>query len=346
MSSSRSQLVTIEDDFGDERVVLCTTDEAFFRLMKRDLAGGSNIFKTLFQTEEAQPLNATVSLEKKVATADSGSILSLLKEKAADGLPIIRVSVDGRTLDVLLQLLYGIVANGSPERKIRDIDGVKGVLLFAHKYGFTSIADLFCEQLLSDLPSFFPYDSETDAEADIYALRVYALACRLRRVALAEAAAHQTLRGRVTPVAGHSEAATFPELQELPALDYHRLQDYHARSGEAVARVFELEEEGEDCGMPAEYSELTRCADCSFNSGNGKGKAAWWQNYVSRAAKVVREVPRSQRIFSSEFLKEAYNVAEDCKGDCCTQIDARWLALSLILKERIESALGKVFPSL
>lgn len=347
MSSSHSpstHSTAIEEDYGHERVVLRTIDEAFFRVEKQVLAINSVIFRSLFRSNnEPKALNSTRTLEE--SHSNNENTLKISEEKAADGLPFIRVATHGRTLDALLQLVYGITGNGSPERNVKDVDNVKDTLLLAHTYGFVSVVDKLCDQLLSDLA--IPFEENRDInngpQINIFALRVYALACRLQRTSLAEAAAYQTLRGRVVPAPGHGESMEFPELQELPALDYCRLQDYHAKSGEIVAKVFELEEDGEDCGLPAPYAELTRCFECSEGPAGVAGKAAWWRNYVSRAARAVREVPRTQLIFSSDFLKEAYEAAEKCTGDCRTQIDARWLALSLVLKERIETALAKVF---
>ncbi|THH02986.1 hypothetical protein EW145_g6628 [Phellinidium pouzarii] len=311
-----------------DTIILKSADDANFRVSKHVLGQVSSIFRRLFSDGTPQSLH---SPEPRRESSRTG-VVCFSKEVSTDGLFIVQLTEDGKTLDALLHLLYHGISlppeNRSQSR--RSIDDIKPVLLSALKYDMSSIADDLLASIQSDLS--LPMADETDT----FALRLYALACDLRRPKLAQLAAYASLRGQISE-------AYFPELETLPSIHYFHLLKYHHQASVAICNFFHPTDGSRGISLPAPYADLIRCSSCSRTFGrNMTAMAAWWECYVSRAADVVREAPRSQLIFSSEFMADMFEEAERCKGDCRVHVHARWLALSLILKDMIERTLSKI----
>ncbi|KAL5513395.1 hypothetical protein ACEPAH_3794 [Sanghuangporus vaninii] len=320
-------------------VVLVSADGANFRVSRSVLAYASPVFQQLFSTlKAAQTLEAhspASSFSSRSSVVSEADTLCLSNETLADGTPAIRMPESGKTLDALLRYLYPFPPSPSElftEQPYRlFLDEIKPVLLAAHKYTIRPILDEICGRLLSDLA--LPPGGEQDA----FALRVYALACLVKRRSLAEAAAYEALRVRINDI-------SFPELEEILAIHYFRLLNYHRRCTAAVLDLLASKEvEGLDGDSIGEKTQgiFSSCQQCQTKKLRTTGSKAFWKKFRTAAEDDVRESPRSQRIFTSGFISEVIQSTIKCEN-CREEMLTKWKVVSVSLKDEIERCVHRV----
>ncbi|KAL5536693.1 hypothetical protein ACEPAF_516 [Sanghuangporus sanghuang] len=320
-------------------VVLVSADGANLRVSRSVLAYASPVFQQLFSTfkmaqgiEAHSPTSSSSSRSSVVSEADT---LCLSNETLADGTPVIRMPESGKTLDALLRYLYPFPPSPSElftEQPYRlFLDEIKPVLLAAQKYTIRPILDEICGRLLSDL-ALPPSGGE-----DAFSLRVYALACFVKRRSLAEAAAYEALRIRINGI-------FFPELEEIPAIHYFRLLDYHRRCTEAVLDFLASKEvEGIDEDSMAEKTQgfFSSCQQCQTKKLRTSESKTFWKKFRIAAEDDVRESPRSQRIFTFEFISEVLQSTISCEN-CKEEMLMGWKVVSVSLKDEVERCVHRV----
>ncbi|KAH8110729.1 hypothetical protein DFH11DRAFT_1618282 [Phellopilus nigrolimitatus] len=328
----RSTAFTVSDEYNGTNkdiVILKSSDGLKFRVPKEALGQASTVFRRLFASQPRRSEDTTST--EYCRASSSTSVVCFSDELSKDGFPFIHVSEDSKSLYALLRFLYHGTSktpnvNSHGDRgNMQTVDDIKPVLTAAQKYDMPLAMDGLCACLLSLLTKSAIPDPDF-----ITLLRVYALACRYGRRDLAIAAARASLLRRVS-------GAYFPELEELPAVHYFRLLDYHQRAASAISALFKVD----GSGLPATYAKLLSCTDCSPDIAAG-GTAGWWTDFAARAGEEVRNRPCSQKIFDSKFLEDMYQRAERCTDDCRATVRAKWLTLSLVIKEQVDRVLSKV----
>ncbi|KAL5531242.1 hypothetical protein ACEPAG_4119 [Sanghuangporus baumii] len=319
-------------------VVLVSADGANFRVSRSVLADASPVFQQLLSTvkttqtlEAHSPASSSSSMSSVISEVDA---LCMSNETLADGTPVIRMPESGKTLDALLRYLYPFPPSLSElfiEQSYRLLlDEIKPVLLAAHKYSILPVLDEICGRLLSDLA--LPPSGEEDA----FALRVYALACLVKKWSLAEAAEYESLRLQINGV-------FFPELEELPAIHYFRLLDYHRRCTVAVLDLLankKVEELDRDDMEEKIQDFFDFCQQCHAEKRRTDGPKSFWKEFLISVKDEVRELPRSQRVFTSEFISEVLQSTIGCER-CRKEMLTNWKVVSVSLKDEIHCVPGE-----
>ncbi|KAL5492639.1 hypothetical protein ACEPAI_4086 [Sanghuangporus weigelae] len=322
-------------------VVLVSADGANFRVSRSVLAYASPVFQHLFSTlkttqtlDAHSPASSSSSSSSVVSEADT---LRMSNETLADGTPVIRMPESGKTLDALLRYLYPFPP--SPSELITEqpcrlfLDEIKPVLLAAHKYSIHPILDEICGRLLSGLAL------PPSGEEDTFALRVYALACSVKKRSLAEAAAYEALRLRINGL-------FFPELEELPAVHYFWLLDYHRRCTVAVLDLLASKkvDKFDENDMEEKIQDVfDSCQECQAEKRRTCGSKSFWKEFLIAAEDEVRgrKLPRSQRIFTSEFISEALQSTIGCEN-CRKEMLTSWKMVSVSLNDEIKRCIHRV----
>ncbi|KAH0826268.1 hypothetical protein J3R83DRAFT_5738 [Lanmaoa asiatica] len=180
-------------DHAKADVILRSSDNIDFRVFKLFLSLASPFFETLF--EIPQPVEANEGQEVK------------------DGLAVVPVAEESKTLDGLLRFCYPCTLTDDP--KLEVLKDVLDVLEAARKYSFNSI-EKKARQAISN-PKIL------EAEP----LRCFAIAYRGRLQEETLLAAKYTLTQPLIP-------SWFQEIELITAADLLALLTYHQRCGEAV----------------------------------------------------------------------------------------------------------------
>lgn len=142
-------------------VILRSSDGVDLRVFKLFLSLAPPFFETLFDLP--QPSEGTNT-----------------DMEIRDGLPVIPVSEDRKTLDSLLRFCYPCILAEDPV--LEDFRGIINVLDAAKKYSLDAIQQTVCKSLFT--PKILEMNS----------LRCFAIACRTRMQDKCELAAKHTLR--------------------------------------------------------------------------------------------------------------------------------------------------------
>ncbi|KIJ65515.1 hypothetical protein HYDPIDRAFT_27516 [Hydnomerulius pinastri MD-312] len=180
-------------DHAKADIILRSSDNIDFRVFKLFLSLASPFFETLFDIP--QPIEESEEQEMK------------------DGLPVIPVSEDSKTLDALLRFCYPCTLAEDP--KLEDLKDVIDVLEAAKKYSLDTI-EKKAAQAISN-PKIL----------EVEPLRCFAIAHRGRLRDETLLAAKYTLRRPLIPT-------WFEEIELLTATDLLALLTYHHKCGNAV----------------------------------------------------------------------------------------------------------------
>lgn len=259
-----------------------------------------------------------------------------------DGLQVLNITEDSRTIDTLLRLIYPVRKPPglkhscvSIEKESDLINLIEPALVAAIKYDMTLVVEDLCAQLISP-ENWIPAEEEGSG---ILPLRVYAIACRYKLLDEAKAAARACLR---VPILNQH----FPELKTISAERYFLLLNYHQKVAEAVLPLFRISNDKKSTGLPDSCRTFAMCRNCTVATLNSydsydRGVAKWWENYAARAAEVLKVSPRSQDIYSSTFLASTFNVAEHC-DQCKIGVHGKWHSISRALQEEMDKLSAKV----
>lgn len=188
-----SACATAPFDHAKADIILRSSDNFDFRVFKLFLSLASPFFETLF--EIPQPAEANEDQEVK------------------DGLVVIPVAEDSKTLDALLRFCYPCTLTDDPNLEV--LKDAVDVLEAARKYSLDAI-EKKARQAISN-PKIL------EAEP----LRSFAIAHRGRLREETLLAAKYTLTGPLIP-------SWFQEIEMITAADLLALLTYHQRCGEAV----------------------------------------------------------------------------------------------------------------
>ncbi|KAI6113364.1 hypothetical protein EDD17DRAFT_1705272 [Pisolithus thermaeus] len=196
MSDSQDSPIFASPPFDHVKadVILRSSDDVDFRIFKLFLSLASPFFETLFDLPQpSEEANADMEIK--------------------DGLPVIPVSENGKTLDSLFRFCYPCTLAEDPV--IEDFREIVNVFDAVQKYSLDAIQQAVCKSL------FTPKILEVDS------LRCFAIACRTRMWDECVLAAKYTLREPLVP-------EWCEEVELITSAELLSLLTYHQKCSKAV----------------------------------------------------------------------------------------------------------------
>lgn len=261
LSRPSSTLLINEFDYSDADVILLSEppDSTEFRVHRCILAAASPFFRDMFTLP--QPSQESLP-------------------KGQNSPPIIPVSEDRTTLELLLRFVYPI-----PDPVITNLGDLSSVLGAALKYELVVPISRLRRLLLS--PSFVR-DEPT---------RVFAIACRYDLEDEAKVASRYTLAVNIL------DCPLSDDLKHITAFSYHRLLDLHRRRSKAAQDLLKL-------------SSDVKCMQCNGSSFGIFLPPKWWMEFERMAKEELRVRPTTDVIFAMKFLAKTADAAncQRCPG--------------------------------
>ncbi|KAG8221056.1 hypothetical protein J3R82DRAFT_2567 [Butyriboletus roseoflavus] len=302
-------------DHSKADVILRSSDNIDFRVFKLFLSLASPFFETLFDIP--QPAQESDHQEIK------------------DGLVVVPISEDSKTLDALLRFCYPCTLADDP--KLEVLKDAMDVLEAARKYSLDAI-EIKARQAISN-PKIL------EAEP----LRCFAIAHRGRLRAESLLAARYTLMQPLIP-------SWFQEIELITAADLLSLLTYHRRCGDAVYAL----------GLDLSWitSHYGSSATCSWLSGNhhdhGRNRNCgcprpvvstymlfdmnspqWWVDFMDKTFEALRDKPCKATVqASSEKIVKSVKAA-GCPS-CAPKIADGMRDLLDLFARKIEETVSQI----
>ncbi|KAI6041895.1 hypothetical protein EDC04DRAFT_1138327 [Pisolithus marmoratus] len=316
MSDSPNPLVGASPPFDHAKadVILRSSDGTYFRVFKVFLSVASPFFETLFGLPQpSEETNTDVEV--------------------IDGLPVIPVSEDSRTLDLLLRFCYPCTLAEDPA--LEDFEEIVNVLEAAKKYSLDGIERTVCRYL------FQPNVLEANS------LRCFAIACRARMRDECVLAAKYTLREPLVP-------EWFEEIELIASAELLSLLAYHRQCSDALLTLNDdlawITDEyhqwtmipwmiaktynGNSCNCP-------RSARILYGSDYPSPTAQWWEDFMNATFLDFRDKPCAETI-RINVEKAIHSVRQrNCKS-CIAMVPAGLRDFSTLLTNKLEELTSKV----
>lgn len=301
-------------DHAKADIILRSSDGVDFRVFKLFLSLASPFFETMF----ALPQPA-------VETNDN----------TKDGLPVIPMQEDSKTLDTFLRFCYPSTLAEDPS--LENLKDSKAILGAARKYSLDLIERKVCQALAN--PKVL----------EVEPLRCFAIARNARLQHETITAARYTLRQPLIP-------AWFAEIELITASDLLALLTYHKKCSIAVAPLllnfdWVTSHYGilnrnhwlvtEDSG--GRYNTGCRCA----RSTEAKFKLwkmaplSWWATYMEETFELLRDAP-SGAIVKLEAEKTIQKVRNGGCAICSVGVKANMEEFSDLLAREVEKATAPI----
>ncbi|KAI6116749.1 hypothetical protein EDD16DRAFT_1896336 [Pisolithus croceorrhizus] len=255
-------------DHAKADVILRSSDDVDFRVFKLFLSLASPFFETLFDLPQpSEEMNTDVEIK--------------------DGLPVIPVSEDSKTLDPLLRFCYPCTLSDDPA--LEDFRDVISVLEAAKKYSLDAIERTVCKSL------FNPKILEANS------MRCFAIACRARMQDECALAARHSLRESLVPT-------WFEEIELITSSELLSLLSYHKKCSDAVLVLkddlswitAEYPQWNVAPWMVAMYSGGGCCGCPQSTSGrftlHGYNSAQWWEAFMDSTFLDLRDKPCAETV--------------------------------------------------
>lgn len=232
---------------SDADVIIRSSDGVLFRMYRVILGKASPVFKDMFTLPQTPPI---------VDDRDPPDCI--------EGVPLIDVSEDSRTLDFLFRFCYPCE---TPD--LKGLDDVYHVLEAANKYDMEAI-DNQARKIWRSIAALDP-------------LRAFAISCKMRWVEEARFAALLALREPVWPL----EPPVAPEFKLISGDTVIRLIAYHRKCG-AVA-----EKCARDVQWTTKIFNSSSCTHClgHFTTSQTLRMRDWFTAYTKRAAPALAAQP-------------------------------------------------------
>jgi hypothetical protein len=259
-------------------VILRSSDNVDFRVLKAPLAHSSPVFRDMFTLPRGHQLG-----QEGRSTVD----------EMRDGLPIVALPESGTVLYRLLHVCYrDCAATETAASKMDTLEDVFEVLKPATKYEMDAVERRVREELTA--PRFL------EAEP----LRVFALAMLHGLEGEARAAAVMSLR---MPLRVNLYV---PELESLTAGDMLRLQEYHAQCAAAVQKIAKNDDWIE------RHWICFKCGPCLLaRLGSKRGSTrGWWDEYMRQAAEELANCLAGATVLGEKLVNRALDEASRCEG--------------------------------
>jgi hypothetical protein len=292
---------------ADADVILRSSDNVDFRVVRAFLSFSSQAFKDLFALPRGQ----------------CGSDVDEVK----DGLPIVVMPEDSTLLGSLLQFCYPICAVNPPQLETLQI--VLANLELSRKYIIEGMERRARQELVS---SRF-LDEEP--------LRVFAVALSRKLEQEARFAAVKTLRHPLSALPYTSE------LEDVTAGDIMRLQSYHRACAEvstAVAKNLEWIERDNwtwfECTSSICKDPKAPSHTVTISGGRKRKAAVWWEGYIRSVSTALHERPAGDTVKQADIWDATLNKGK-C-GVCRARFVAEMKEFTQLFEAEIDKAISKV----
>lgn len=299
-------------DHAKADVILRSSDGIDFRVFKLFLSLASQFFETLFGLP--QPAEGTsTDIEIK------------------DGLHVIPVSEDSRTLDSLLRFCYPCTLAEDPT--LEDFREVVDVLEAARKYSLDGIERAICKAL------FKPKILEVNS------LRCFAIACRTRMQDECVLAAKYTLREPLVP-------KWFEEIELITSTEFLSLLTYHRKCSNALLMLnddlswiqIEYSQRNAIPWIVARNSSDNHCG-CPLSSPArrlfGLCTAQWWEDFMNSTFLDLGDKPCADTI-RSNVEKAIHTVRQRNCRSCSPTVPAAMREFGTLLMKKLEELTSEV----
>jgi hypothetical protein len=298
-------------DHAKADIILRSADGVEFRVFTLFLSLASPVFKTLFGLPQAP--DATTNQEMK------------------DGLAVIAVSEDSKTLDSFLRFCYPSALAEDPS--LENLTDVLSVLAAARKYSLDLIERKVCQALVN------PKVLETEP------LRCFAISRNARLKHETIIAARHTLRQPLIP-------AWCAEIDLITASDLLALLTYHKKCSIAVQTLWNFK------WITDHYRSENGCK-WIFASGNGYNgcrcgrvedrrfflwgdrTVTWWTTYIQEVFELLKDSP------SGDTVRIAADMTvQKVRGASCTACSGRvgenMAEFSNLLAQKVEEIVEEI----
>lgn len=256
-----------------------------------------------------------------------------------DGLSVIEMSEDQKTLSILLGFCYPISTHPIP--RFSSLAELQTVAEAALKFEMEGVLHHIRQELVT--PRFI----------ESQPIRVFAISYRHTWMHEAKLAARYTLRHPIL-----SPSSYGAELEHISAGAYHRLQEYHQLCGEVassraliqetVALAADAEEDGwvwfacRRCPAASPLPSYSRTGTPSYlRSKQNTGARRWWSEWVRGIAHQLLTRPRGETVMHFDLTRKALAEAERCPL-CKTKARDQLDTFSQILSVRVEKDIARV----
>jgi len=303
-------------DHAKADIVLRSADGVEFRVFKLFLSLASPFFETLFDLPQAP---------------DGGG-----DQEMKDGLAVIAVSEDSKTLDSFLRFCYPSTLAEDPS--LENLTDALSVLAAARKYSLDLIERKVCQALAN------PKVLETEP------LRYFAIARNARLKHETITAARHTLRQPLIP-------AWFEEIELITASDLLSLLTYHKNCGIAVqALMKDLKWMTDHYGSQQSGNWLlgitydSRYGNRSCGCGQGTDKrffawnnapVAWWATYMQEISELLMDRPSGDTVRTAADRTIETVRSASCTT-CSSQVKVNMMEFSEFLAQKVEAAIDPV----
>ncbi|KAF7793997.1 hypothetical protein EIP86_005123 [Pleurotus ostreatoroseus] len=304
MSSAISVVVPPFDD-DDADVIIKSSDGHEYRLHKAILGKASQIFKDMFRLPQSSPGSSPSSNE----SAEPPEVI--------DGLPVVYLTEDTRTLQLVFSFCYPME---HPE--LASLKDVHRVLEAANKYEMTAVAAWASKA--------WPTIAAQDPRA------AFGVAAMMRWDCEARIAARLMLREPIWPL----EPPLPPEYKFVAADTIVRLESYHRQCAEAACRAIQ-----DEAWCKRIYNKAS-CLHCQGKSGTSTQNLRmndWWISYTTQSAAALRSRPAARTVRSEDFVlnivQKTFSTSLcDISSHCMQKIKS---AVELF-SEEIDTVIGQV----
>ena len=288
-------------------VVLRSSDNVDFRVFKLFLSLASPFFETLFELPQPSE-ETTESREMK------------------DGLAVVPVSEDSRTLDALLRFCYPCTLTENPS--LDHCKDVVNVLKAAKKYALDGIENAISQALFN--PEILEVDS----------LRCFAIARRARLRDLTLMAAKYSLRGPLIP-------GWFDEINLITAGDLLALLTYHQTCGSALQKLrldyswIERHYQNHTAGSWILGQDGCRCPKSTTVRVFSRYCLLWWQEFMNATFEVLKDKPCADTVHKMTEKTIAEIRRRGC-STCCSNVTVAMPEFTTLFVKHVDELVSEV----
>ncbi|KAI6094384.1 hypothetical protein F5141DRAFT_1224137 [Pisolithus sp. B1] len=295
-------------------VILRSPDDVDFRVFKLFLSLASPFFETLFDLPQpSEEMNTDVEIK--------------------DGLPVIPVSEDSKTLDPLLRFCYPCTLSEDPA--LEDFRDVINVLEAAKKYSLDAIERTVCKSL------FNPKILEANS------MSCFAIACRARMQDECALAAKHTLRESLVPT-------WFEEIELITSSELLSLLSYHRKCGDAVQTLKDdlswitaqyPQRNSAPWMIAMRFDSHNQCSCVRSTSGRftlyGYASAQWWEAFMDSTFLDLRDKPCAETV--RQNVENAIRTGPQRKcGYCSPTVPGGMREFGTLFINEVEELLSQV----
>ncbi|KAG2075604.1 hypothetical protein BDR04DRAFT_1091112 [Suillus decipiens] len=254
-------------------IILHSSDDVYFRVFRCILALTSPFFDAMFDLPQPRRDHSN--------------------DEMFDGLDVIQVSENSRTLDILLRFCYPVAVK---DPALEDINDVEDVLEAAMKYGMEDVEERVRKAMVA--PSLLESNP----------VHILAIACRFRLEPEARTAARYSL---------HHTAPTQDTLaaSHLPNNVIQGLAAYRLKCSQAARTLCDNLDWLKESQTHSFYEWWTNCCPCSSKADvryltHGTYPREWWADYMDKTSVALEESPCGAAL--TKNLEEAVERANSC----------------------------------